>query len=112
MYGACKRLFVDLRAEQWWISYNMNSRKRLAVTNKSTSQLEVPNTSKDIPKHPWALMEQLGNVETKITTRIACNDHLRLIVQWLQKSLTHLDSWQPQQEPTRFGDDIALLSRS
>jgi len=57
-------------------------------------------------------MEQLGNVETKITTRIACNDHLRLIVQWLQKSLTHLDSWQPQQEPTRFGDDIALLSRS
>ncbi|KAH9962967.1 hypothetical protein BC827DRAFT_1196190, partial [Russula dissimulans] len=26
------------------------------------------------PKHPRALMEQLGNVETKIATRIACND--------------------------------------
>jgi len=41
------------------------------------TRLEALNASKGvehIPKHPWALMEQLGNVETEIATQIACNN--------------------------------------
>ena len=55
----------------------MNSRKWLSATNKFNSRLEALNAAKNteyIPKHPQALMEQLGNVETKIVTWIACNN--------------------------------------
>jgi hypothetical protein len=70
-------LFMDLRAEQRWVSYNMNSRKWLTATNEFNCRLEALDASKNvkhIPKHPRALMEQLGNVEMKIATRIACNN--------------------------------------
>ncbi|KAH9958749.1 hypothetical protein BC827DRAFT_1344607, partial [Russula dissimulans] len=69
-------LFMDLRAEQRWVSYNMNSWKWLAATHEFNSQLEALNASKNIehiPKYPRVLMEQLGNME-KIATRIVCND--------------------------------------
>ncbi|KAH9955685.1 hypothetical protein BC827DRAFT_1235658 [Russula dissimulans] len=70
-------LFMDLRAEQQWVSYSMNSWKWLAATNEFNSRLEALNASKNavhIPKHPRAPMEQLGKVETKVATWIACND--------------------------------------
>ena len=70
----------------------MNPRKWLAATNEFNSRLEALNASKSIghiPKHPRTLMEQPGNVDTKIATRIAYN-----ILQWHQEFLTHLDSWQ------------------
>src|SRR5712672_716698 len=114
-------LFMDLRAEQRWVSYNMNSRKWLVATNEFNSRLEALNTLEGIghiPKHPRTLMEQLGNVETKIATRIACNNltcgyicHLHLIVRWHQEFLTHLDSRWRRLAPTHSGGNIALSSR-
>ena len=55
-------------------------------------------------------------LETKITTRITCNNftcayicHLRLIGQWHQEFLTLLDSWQRRLAPTHSGGDMVSL---
>ena len=70
-------LFMDMREELGWVSYNMTSRRWVLATMNYNSRLEALNSAKNIvtiPKHPRALMEHLGVVETKIASRIARND--------------------------------------
>jgi hypothetical protein len=45
-------LFMDLRAEQRWVSYNMNSRKWLTATNEFNCRLEALDASKTCRTHP------------------------------------------------------------
>ena len=68
---------MDMREELGWVSYNMTSRRWVLATASYNSRLEALNLAKDIatiPKHPRALMEHLGAIETKIASRIARND--------------------------------------
>jgi hypothetical protein len=70
-------LFMDMRAELGWVSYNMTSHRWVLATVNYNSRLEALNLAKNIttiPKHPRALMEHLGAIETKIASRIARND--------------------------------------
>jgi hypothetical protein len=69
---------MEMRAEQRWVSYNMNSRKWVIATDQFNSRLAALHSEKaigpTIPKHPRALMEQLGVIEAKIGVRIASNN--------------------------------------
>ncbi len=70
-------LFMDMRAELGWVSYNMTSHRWVLATVNYNSRLEALNLAKNIatiPKHPRALMEHLGAIETKIASRIARSD--------------------------------------
>ena len=71
-------LFMEMRAEKRWVSYNMNTHKWVPATIEYNSRLAELNAAKNIaptiPKHPRALMEQLGDIETKISARIANNN--------------------------------------
>jgi len=115
-------LFMDLHAERRWVSYNMNSRKWLSATNEFNSRLDALNAAKNaeyIPKHlrhswnssaMWKQRSRHGLPATILHVRTFAV--LRLIVQLFQTSLTHLDSGQRRQAPTRSGGDIDLPSRS
>jgi hypothetical protein len=70
-------LFMDMRTELGWVSYNMTSRRWVLATANYNSRLEALNSAKNIvtiPKHPHALMEHLGAIEMKIALRITHND--------------------------------------
>jgi hypothetical protein len=71
-------LFMDMREELGWVSYNMTPRRWVLATTTYNSRLEALNSAKNvittIPKHPRALMEHLGVIEMKIASRIARND--------------------------------------
>ena len=70
-------LFMNMREELAWVSYNMTSRRWALATDNYNSRLQAINSAKNIetvPKHPRALMEHLGVVETKIAARIARKD--------------------------------------
>ena len=57
-------LFTDLRAEQRWVLYNMNSRKWLAATNIFNSRLEALNASKNIQHIPKILGRSWSSLAT------------------------------------------------
>ena len=62
-------LFMDMRVELGWVSYNMTSHRWVLATVNYNSRLEALNLAKNIatiPKHPCALIEHLGAIETKI----------------------------------------------
>jgi hypothetical protein len=55
-------LFMDMRAELGWVSYNTTSRRWVLATASYNFRLEALNSAKNIvtiPKHPHALMEHL-----------------------------------------------------
>jgi hypothetical protein len=55
-------LFMDMREELGWVSYNTTSRRWVLATANYNSRLEALNLAKNIatvPKHPRALMEHL-----------------------------------------------------
>ena len=60
---------MDMRAKLGWVSYNMTSHRWALATVNYNLRLEALNLAKNIatiPKHPCALMEHLGAIETKI----------------------------------------------
>jgi hypothetical protein len=70
-------LFMDMRAEQQWTSYNMTSHRWVTATNTYNSRLEALAKSHNqvfIPKNPRALMEKLGEIEPKISDRLIRDD--------------------------------------
>lgn len=72
-------LFMDMRAEKQWASFNMTSRKWVAATQEFNARLEALNIKKNNPtvrKNPRALMDLLGQIEPKISERIIRNDFI------------------------------------
>ena len=72
-------LFMDMRAENGWASFNMTSRKWVMATNDYNMRLAVLNLSKNcttIEKNPRALLDLLGEIEPKISDWIIKNDFM------------------------------------
>ncbi|KAH9953273.1 hypothetical protein BC827DRAFT_1249395 [Russula dissimulans] len=67
-------LFMDLRTERRWA---LNASKNI----------------EHIPKHPRALMEQLGSVETKIATQVACNNFTYVYISHLKLPTAGTDTF-------------------
>jgi hypothetical protein len=70
-------LFMDMRAEEKWASFNMTSHKWVTATQKYNARLEALNIKKNRPtvkKNPRALMDLLGQVEPKVSERIIKNN--------------------------------------
>ncbi|OJT04576.1 hypothetical protein TRAPUB_4846 [Trametes pubescens] len=71
-------LFMRLRAEHKWASYNMSPSKWVAaasIYNTEVDRLNVQKSKTMVRKTPRALMEKLGEVETRILARLASNDY-------------------------------------
>ncbi|KAH9940973.1 hypothetical protein B0H21DRAFT_697284 [Amylocystis lapponica] len=67
-------LFMDLRNERKWASFEMSPRKWVIAANEYNARLETFNRSRGtttIRKTPRALMDKLGEIEPKILARIA-----------------------------------------
>jgi hypothetical protein len=77
-------LFMDMRAEQQWTSYNMTSHWWATATNAYNERLEALARSHNqvfVPKNLRALMEKLGEIEPKISDQLIRNDfHCKLFV--------------------------------
>jgi hypothetical protein len=72
-------LFMDIRADWQWTSFSMTPRKWVLATEHYNSCLEDLNkkaSSPTIKKNPRALMEALGGVEEKVTSRLIKNDFI------------------------------------
>jgi len=71
-------LFMDMRAELQWASFNMTSRKWVIATEAYNIRLAELYKKQGIQlatkKNPRALMDKLGQLEPKIANRIATND--------------------------------------
>ncbi|EIW75319.1 hypothetical protein CONPUDRAFT_66230, partial [Coniophora puteana RWD-64-598 SS2] len=66
-------LFMDMRAEFKWQSYNMSPRKWVPATDVYNSRLRELNRARQIPtiaKHPQALLRKLGDIERSVLDRI------------------------------------------
>ncbi|EIW74127.1 hypothetical protein CONPUDRAFT_140629 [Coniophora puteana RWD-64-598 SS2] len=66
-------LFMDMRAEFKWQSYNMSSKKWVPATDLYNSRLCRFNETNQVPtiaKHPQALLRKLGEIERKVLDRI------------------------------------------
>ncbi|KAH9939540.1 hypothetical protein B0H21DRAFT_698307, partial [Amylocystis lapponica] len=67
-------LFMDMRSEKKWASFEMSPRKWVIAANDYNARLETFNRSRGsttIRKTPRALMDKLGEIEPKILARIA-----------------------------------------
>ncbi|KAH9931192.1 hypothetical protein B0H21DRAFT_699867, partial [Amylocystis lapponica] len=67
-------VFMDMRYEKKWVSFEMSPRKWVIAANDYNTRLEAFNRSRGtstIRKTPRALMEKLGEIEPKILARIA-----------------------------------------
>jgi hypothetical protein len=72
-------LFMDMRAEYQWTSFNMTPRKWVIAKteyNKQLEELSAKNSHLMIKKHPRALMDLLGEIEPKIADRIIRGDFM------------------------------------
>ncbi|KAJ7488547.1 hypothetical protein B0H11DRAFT_1720499, partial [Mycena galericulata] len=68
-------LFMDMRREFQWKSYDMNSRKWVEVAKDYNNRLRrLPGGDRLIPKNSRALLDQLGEIKPKIAARLASND--------------------------------------
>ena len=83
-------LFMDMRAEHQWASFNMTPKKWVIATQAYNSRLEALNKTEHratITKNPRALMDMLGEVESKVANRLLKND----FVCKLKSHLAHHD---------------------
>lgn len=71
-------LFMDMRLELRWLSYEMTAIKWTRATNDFNTRLATLNSSKGIirtvKKHPRALQDKLSEVEKQISGRIKRQD--------------------------------------
>jgi hypothetical protein len=62
-------LFMDMRAEKGWVSFNMSSHKWVIATheyNDALCKMQVERGLPAIKKIPRALLDKLGEMEAKI----------------------------------------------
>jgi len=72
-------LFMEMRAEKAWVSFNMTSQRWVHATHQYNQRLQAMNIKKNcdtIKKNPRALLDLLGDVEMKISNRIAKNNYV------------------------------------
>lgn len=66
-------LFMDMRVEFQWVSFSMTSRRWIVATEEYNARLEVLNKKQGlstVKKNPRALLDKLGEIETKVSARI------------------------------------------
>jgi len=66
-------LFMDMRAENLWASFNMTSCKWVTATQDYNTRLEALNVGRNRPtikKNPRALLELLGEIEARIISSV------------------------------------------
>ncbi len=71
-------LFMRLRAENKWASYSMSPSKWVAAASLYNAEVDRINTQKGkhmVRKTPRALMDKLGDIESRVLSRIAVNDY-------------------------------------
>ncbi|THH19481.1 hypothetical protein EW146_g1687 [Bondarzewia mesenterica] len=72
-------LFMDMRLEEKWASFAMNSRKWVVATAAYNVRLQAMNSSKGlqaITKNPQALLNKLSEIEATIIQRISTSNYL------------------------------------
>jgi hypothetical protein len=72
-------LFMDMRAEKGWASFKMTPRAWVAAANEYNTRLKALGEDKDmliVQKNPIALVNMLGQLETKISNRILTGNFL------------------------------------
>ncbi|EIW75875.1 hypothetical protein CONPUDRAFT_64946, partial [Coniophora puteana RWD-64-598 SS2] len=77
-------LFMDMRDQFKWQSYNMSPKKWVPATDTYNRRLRQLNLAKGLPtidKHPQALLRKLGEIERSVLDRInaknfKCASHL------------------------------------
>ncbi|THH15644.1 hypothetical protein EW146_g4880 [Bondarzewia mesenterica] len=71
-------LFMDMRLEEKWASFGMNSRKWVAATDTYNTRLQARNDAKGVPtikKNPRALLDKLSEVEATVVEKISTGNY-------------------------------------
>ncbi|KAF8575932.1 hypothetical protein K439DRAFT_1368643 [Ramaria rubella] len=77
-------LFMELRAENQWVSYGMTAHKWATATAEYNYHWKCKCEEKGnvfVSKKPWALVEKLGEMEIKLAERIQKNDYKSKLLQ-------------------------------
>jgi hypothetical protein len=68
-------MFMDMRAEFKWLSYQMTSKRWVLATEEYNCRLMKKNGQSVVPKNPQALLCALGDIEPKLMSKITKNDY-------------------------------------
>ncbi|TRM55405.1 hypothetical protein BD626DRAFT_469578 [Schizophyllum amplum] len=71
-------LFMDMRAEEHWITYKMTSKHWIPATEKYNERLRqvcLKSSSSYTPKNPRALFDKLAEIEPQILKRLNTGDY-------------------------------------
>ncbi|KAG1841954.1 hypothetical protein F4604DRAFT_1597732 [Suillus subluteus] len=68
-------MFMDMRAEFKWLSYQMTSKRWVLATEEYNRRLMIKNGQSVMPKNPQALLHALGDIELKLMSKITKNDY-------------------------------------
>ncbi|KAG2738529.1 hypothetical protein P692DRAFT_20758853, partial [Suillus brevipes Sb2] len=68
-------LFMEMRAEFKWLSYQMTSKRWVMATEEYNHRLIKKAGQSVIQKNPQALLRALGDIEPKLMSRITKNDY-------------------------------------
>ncbi len=110
-------LFMRLRAEHKWASYNMSPSKWVEAASIYNTEVDRLNTQKHknlVRKTPRSLMEKLGEVESRVLARIATNNYACTFYTpaYLLPTLIALPIIQRSERAKRgSGASTAMLSR-
>jgi hypothetical protein len=74
-------LFMDMRAELGWVSFNMTSRGWVTATREYNLRLAALSGNQNsatvlVKKNPRVLLKMLNQVETRISERIQKGDYM------------------------------------
>ncbi|KAG0694993.1 hypothetical protein DFH29DRAFT_880333 [Suillus ampliporus] len=68
-------LFMDMRAEFKWLSYQMTSKRWVLATEEYNCRLTKKMGQSVVQKNPQALLRALGDIELKLMSKITKNDY-------------------------------------
>ncbi|KAJ3474041.1 hypothetical protein NLI96_g12682 [Meripilus lineatus] len=101
-------LFMEMRASQKWVSYEMNNWKWVRVTREYNEELEKRNNAQGIitiKKNPKAIADKLGGVEEEIMNRIQTNN-------FASKKSGSTEFWTKHCYAVDFGATIASKAKT
>ena len=106
-------LFMDMRAEMKWLSYQMTSKRWVLATEEYNRRLMKKKGQSIVQKNPQALLCALGDIEPKLMSKITKNDYACEPVHLPISPATFLTSGEQQNETaSHFGVVIVLLCRT
>ncbi|KAG2101368.1 uncharacterized protein F5147DRAFT_548300, partial [Suillus discolor] len=68
-------LFMDMRAEFKWLSYQMTSKRWALATEEYNLRLVKKKGESVVRKNPQALLRALGDIEPKLMNKIIKDDY-------------------------------------